>query len=411
MTLPVNWFDFGGGAVEFFLGTVFGVVGLTVLLYSIYRVRAAAGQLAEYYAFVVLLTACGIGIVYAGNLLVGFVLWELSGFAIWRLVLFYRRDESADAAAWTWYINFAASAVMLVGLALVFEQHRTLSFAGLAGRTIELLPAVLLLTGIIAKSAVLPLYVWLPRAYRAAPAPICALLSGVAESVGGVMFFKLFVTGMRAADGFLPFVAALAVISSLIAGGAALASRSIRTTLAYSTMGQMGLVILGLATVSYYGVIGALLYLATHALAKSGLFYAFGLVEEATGRNELSKLGRVAQHSPVLAVITALLTLTVVGIPPSFGFFGKVGILIGAVDRGLVFGVGAIVAALLTLVYMTRLYTGVFLGGGPADFEWQSPPTMPIIAVAVIALIVFAGGFLYAVPVNWLEIGLGVGGH
>jgi formate hydrogenlyase subunit 3/multisubunit Na+/H+ antiporter MnhD subunit len=409
VSIGINWLDFGGGNTELFLAGVFALVGLLALLYSFAKVRASAGQLAEYYAFLFVLTGCGIGVAFARNLLLIFVLWEISGFAIWRLVAFWRGDDSVDAAAWAWLVNFAAAAVMLVGLVLVWVKYETFSLAGLAGRPIELVPALLILVGILAKSAILPLYVWLPRAYKAAPAPACALLSGIAENLGVVLFLKLFVTGMNGPSGFLPAVAGLAVVSSLFAGGAALVARGVRSVLAYSTIGQLGFMLLGLATVSYYGVIGALIYVAAHALAKSGLFFAIGLVEDATGETELARLGGAARHSPALAAASALLALTIVGIPPSLGFFAKLGVLLGTVDRNLLFGIGAIVAALFTIVYMARLYAAVFLGAAKEGSSWRPVPVLPVVVVVVIALVVFAGGLLYGFPVKWLEIGLGVG--
>ncbi|MFO7649839.1 MAG: proton-conducting transporter membrane subunit [bacterium] len=388
---------------------MFALVGVLALLYSLARVRASAGQLVEYYLFLVLLTGCGIGVVFARDLLLMFVLWELTGFAIWRLVAFHRGDDSVDAASWAWLVNFAAAAVMLVGLALIWSRHETFALTELKGRTIEMLPAVLLLIGILAKSAILPLYVWLPRAYKAAPAPACALLSGVAENLGVVLFLKLFVTGMAVPAGFLPAVAGLAVVSSIFAGGAALVARSVRTTLAYSTIGQLGFIILGLATVSYYGVLGALIYVAAHALAKSGLFFALGLVEDATGECELAKLGGAARHAPALAVAGALLALTIIGLPPSLGFFAKVGVLLASVDRSLLLGIGAIVASGFTIAYIARLYAAVFLGAAPPQASWRPVSVLPIVIVMVAALVVFAGGVFYGFPVRWLEAGLGAG--
>ncbi len=411
MTINAGWLDFGGGNVEVFFAGVFALVGVLALLYSLSSIRGGAGRRVEYYVFLLLLTGCGIGVAFARNLLVIFALWEISGFAIWRLVAFHRGEDSVDAAAWAWLVNFAAASLMLVGLALVFVRYETFSLDALSGRPIDILPAALLLVGILAKSAILPLYVWLPRAYRAAPAPVCALLSGVAENIGIVLFLKLFVIGMHAQGEFLPFVAGLAVVSSVFAGGAALVARGTRTLLVYSTIGQLGFILLGLATVSYYGVMGSLLYVAAHALAKAGLFFSLGLVEDATGKTELAELGGAARHSPVLAASSAMLALTIVGIPPSLGFFAKVGVVLAAVDRGLVFGIGAVIAALFTIAYMARLYAGVFLGGLRPSADWRPLPLMPVVLVAVVAVVVFAGGVLYGVPVNWLEIGLGVGGR
>ncbi|MEO0079757.1 MAG: proton-conducting transporter membrane subunit, partial [candidate division WOR-3 bacterium] len=222
--------------------------------------------------------------------------------------------------------------------------------------------AVLIFIGLLAKSATLPLYIWLPRAYHVAPAPVCALLSGVTENLGVVVFFKLFVQTVHAPEGFMVFTAALGIMSSIVAAGVALGRPTIRELLAYSTVSQLGFIFLGLAIAGYYGIVGGLLYVLAHALAKAGLFFTAGVVEETTGTEELEKLGGFYRRAPVLAGAAALLVLSMIGLPPMLGFFAKVVLVIAAVRENLLLGVGAIVAALFTVLYMSRLYVRMFLG-------------------------------------------------
>lgn len=394
------WLDFGGGHVDVFLMVVFAFVGLMALLYSLARVRESAGRMVEYYVFLVLLMASGVGVVFARNLLLMLACWELATVSLWRLVGFSRRDSDVTAANWALFVNFAATALMLVGFVMILSGHDTLSLAGLSGVHLSSPAAWLLFAGILAKSATLPLYIWLPRAYRAAPAPVCALLSGVAENVGVVAFFRLFVQTVQSPVGFLPAAAAIAVLSSLVAGGVALSARTARGLLAYSTVSQLGFVFLGMAVGGYYGTLGALLYAAGHAVAKSGLFFAVGAVQDAAGTDEFDGLGGWAHRSPALAAAVAVLMFSIVGLPPMVGFIAKFGVIIGAVKSNLLLSLGAIGAALSTLLYMSRFYAKVFLGNERAGAGHVSG--FVVVLVVTMALVTVAAGLGWFLPLRYL---------
>ncbi len=403
MNLDVNWLQFRGGKLELFLALVLGLVGLAALLYSLVKIRA--GRVAEYFIFVVVLVASGIGVVYARNLIVIFALWELAALALWRLVAYHRGEEELAAANWAWLVNFGSAALMLVGLGQILVERGTLSLDVLRGQTLPFLPATLVLVGILAKSATLPLYIWLPRAYKAAPVPVCAILSGVAENIGIVLFFKLFVLTMRVPDAFMVMVAGLAVVSSLVAGGIALTAGTFRSTLAYSTVSQLGFIFLGLSMTGYYGITAGLLYVAAHAVAKAGLFFTAGLVEDSAGHGEMDRLGGVARSNPVLAVAAGMLMLSIAGVPPFIGFFAKLGVVIATVRYSLLLGVGAMVSALFTLLYMVRLYTSVF--AGTAKTPEMKPLNGFIVGIVlVLALVSLAAGIVYYLPVKLIESGM-----
>ncbi len=410
--LTESWFKFAGGRIETLVALVFGVVGLMALLYSIARLRGRGGQLVEFYVFSVVLLLAAIGVVFAQDGLLLFVFWELATVAVWRLVVYFRQGESVSAGIWTFYLNFAAAAVMLVGLILLQFETGSWELGALKGNTVTLFPALLILLGILAKSATLPLYIWLPRAYRQAPVSVCALLSGVAENLGLVLFLKLFVLTVRVSEVFYVISAILAVASSLVAGGVALNARTIRDTLAYSTVSQLGFVLLGLAVAGYsagtaiaYGVTGGLLYITAHAIAKAGLFFAAGVVEDVRGTGELNSLGGFAHTSPTLAAAAAVLALSVMGIPPTLGFFAKLGVVIAAVQKNILLGVGALVAALFTMLYISRLYARIFLGlGDEQRYTAGSAGTAFATGlVVVMALLTVLLGIMWFVPVRFLQ--------
>ncbi|MEO0074360.1 MAG: proton-conducting transporter membrane subunit, partial [candidate division WOR-3 bacterium] len=258
----------------------------------------------------------------------------------------------------------------------------------------------------LATSATLPLYIWWPRAYGVASIPACAFLSGVAENIGPVLFYRLFGTTFVPPAGFLQFTAGLALTSSLVAGAAALRTKSVRGLLAYSTVSQLGLVLLGLAVGGFFGILGAVLYMAAHALAKAGLFYAVGLVQDDT-TDELVAPGEIAVRSPTLVAATAVLTFSVVGLPPTIGFAAKLGVLVGAGRSDLLLAIGGAVSALLTLLYMVRFYTSVFLTGCQQPAARTS--RIGVVLVVLMSLVTVLGGFGWFIPVRLITLGLPVG--
>jgi formate hydrogenlyase subunit 3/multisubunit Na+/H+ antiporter MnhD subunit len=399
------WFDLTFGRIEVYFAVVFAFIGLMTLLYAIAKVRGRAGRVAEFFVFLFVLVASALGVVFARNLLLVFICWEVATFAIWRLVLYHRTEEAVGAANWTWFVNFAAATLMLVGIAILLFEEKTLSLRQLEGTSVSLLPSLLILIGILAKSATLPLYIWMPKAYRAAPAPVCALLSGIAENIGIVLFYKFFVATVQPPPGFMVFVAGLGLVSSLVAGGVAIQAKTVRGTLAYSTISQLGFIFLGLAMVSYYGILGGLLYVLAHAVAKSGLFFSFGLVEDSTGTGKISERGGMAKRAPVLAAATAMLVFSIIGLPPFLGFFAKLGVVMGALKGSMMLGVGAVVGALFTVIYMVRLYSGVFLGEEAKAGGGRVSGYLTAVVV-LMALVSLAGGILAFVPVRLLDQGV-----
>ncbi|MGB9742429.1 MAG: complex I subunit 5 family protein [candidate division WOR-3 bacterium] len=395
-----NWLTFAGGKLEVFLTLVFGFIGLMALVYSLARVKGTAREKAEYYIFLLVLIGAGIALVFAREILLIFVMWELATIALWRLVSYFRDKEAVDAGRWAFYINFAAAAVMLVGLVMIWLEFGTWNLDRLAGRSLPLLPALLVLVGIVAKSAALPLYIWLPRAYRQAPAAVCALLSGVAENLGLVLFLKLFVLTVQVPDLFYLISAIVALSSSLVAGGVAINSRTIRETLAYSTVSQLGFILLAFSVRGYYGITSGLLYILAHAVAKSGLFFATGAVEDGAGTGELERLGGWAKVSPALAGATGVLALSIMGLPPTLGFFAKLGVVLAAVRSNLLYGIGALVAALFTVLYLSRFYTRVFLGANGSQNARVSK--IAITLVIIMAVVSIGAGLLWFVPVGFV---------
>ncbi|MGQ9708839.1 MAG: proton-conducting transporter transmembrane domain-containing protein, partial [bacterium] len=160
-----------------------------------------------------------------------------------------------------------------------------------------------------------------------------------------------------------------------------------------------------------YGITGGLLYVLSHALGKAGLFFATGAVEEAEMTGELDKLGGWAKNSPALAGACGVLVLSIMGLPPTIGFFAKMGVIIGAVQKDIRYGIGALIAALFTIFYLSRLYARVFLGSRsminqtPTGGTKKTVSRMAVALVVIMAVITILAGVLWFIPVRFLNVG------
>ncbi|KPJ72163.1 hypothetical protein AMJ52_07265, partial [candidate division TA06 bacterium DG_78] len=190
---------------------------------------------------------------------------------------------------------------------------------------------------------------------------------------------------------------------SIVAGGIALRSDNLRNLLAFSTISQVGFILLGFAVAGTYGIVGGILYIITHALAKSGLFFGVGVIEDSTGKVNLGALCCMLKVSPPLGVSMALLAGSLAGFFPLIGFFAKLWVIIGAVEKTAYLGVGAIVAAVFTLLYIARFYHELFFRKAHAKLpEIKRPSYTGVAVVFLMALVSLLLGILFFQPVNYL---------
>ena len=262
--------------------------------------------------------------------------------------------------------SLAAAFLLLAGFALIAAQTGTQSLAALTAAGPDAGPGfALLAAGLLIKSAALGVHVWLPGAYAEAPDAVTAQLSAV---VSKVAIFGLF-TGAYAAlqsDLQIDFARTLAWIGmATTIGGAlmALAQTDVKRLLAFSSMSQLGYIMLAIALMSHLGWVTALYIVTNHMLVKGILFLAMAAVILRAGTGRLDRLGGLARTMPLTCTTVAIALLAMSGLPPLMGFGGKWLLLSALVDKGWIgLAASGAVATFLGLWYMLRLFAAVFLG-------------------------------------------------
>jgi len=353
--------SFLADGISLIFAIVFSFVGMIALIYSLTYMKRYENQ-REYYFMITLMIASLIGVAFSQNLILLYIFWELAGLATWRLVGFHREKRIVTIADKTFLMTFLGSSLMLLGFILLYGETGTLNLMELKGLQIPGLNIILFLIflGIIAKSACLPIHTWLADAHPVAPSPMSAILSGVEVEVGIFAFLRIFSFTFGISWNWILL---LAILSSLIGAGAALLEKDIKRIIAYSTVSQIGYILLGFAVLSKIGLVAGLLYFMIHAVAKAGLFLGAGVVEQNCEERNIDKLGGLMKSMPLTGVGFLFCSLSIMGFPPFAGFYAKLLIILAMVKEGhFLIAALAILAAILTMLYLFRLFNGIFLG-------------------------------------------------
>jgi proton-translocating NADH-quinone oxidoreductase chain N len=405
--LPMGFnFSFGADGLAVFMALVSSLISALIVLYS-FRYISHYENRNEYYFMVALFLGSMMGLIFARNLILLYIFWEITAIASWRLIGFFREPLFVLRADKSFLVTVFGALLMLLGFLMIGSQAGSFELSDLAayyGSGIVPRAAVLLiLAGILSKSATLPFHTWLPDA-GVAPSPVTALLhAAVLVKIGVYVYARLFVATLPVDAFTMNLVGWIAAASALVSAGAALIDTDLKRIIAYSTISQIGFIFLGLASGNEIGFAGGMLYILMHGLAKAGLFLGAGVVEQNTHTKDITKLGGLAKTMPVTAVSFLLCSLSVMGIPPFGGFFSKYMVISGAVQAGrwplaLVFTAGAF----LTLMYLFRVFRLVFLGE-PSHPEAREGSRSMVAVIALLAALSLIGGVWISAPSGMVQ--------
>lgn len=391
--LPLGFnFALSGDCLAVFMAICSSLVGSTIVLYSWGYIDHYENQ-NEYYFIVVLFLGSMMGIIFSASLIYLFVFWEMTALASWRLIGFFRTKEVVMKADKAFLVTVFGALVMLVGFILLYGQTGSFDLdaikASLVGHPLSNLAVLLILVGIFAKSATLPLHTWLPDA-GVAPSPVTALLhAAVLVKIGVYVYARLFIATFTVQEQWHTIVPIIAAASALLSAGAALIDTDLKRIIAFSTISQIAFIFLGLSVGGEIGIAGGLLYILMHGMAKGGLFLCAGIVEQSTHTKDIRKLGGLIHTMPVTAIAFLFCAFSVMGLPPFGGFFGKFMVITGALAAGkLWIAFTFVVGAFLTLMYLLRLFSMVFLGEAKIAKKEGSPVMVfSVSALATLSLV------------------------
>jgi NADH-quinone oxidoreductase subunit L len=394
-------------------------VSLLVQIYSIGYMKGEEGY-GRYFAFMSLFSAAMLGLVVSNNLLQTYLCWELVGLCSYLLIGFwYRKPTAASAAKKAFVVTRFGDVGFLVGvlaLSLVakefnFHALQTRLAAGEFSQTFITVIALLIFAGAMGKSAQFPLHIWLPDAMEG-PTPVSALIHAATMVAAGVYLVARTFFWFSASPVALVVVACIGAFTALLAASIAVATNDIKRVMAYSTISQLGYMMLGLGAAGYTA---AVFHLTTHAFFKALLFLTAGSVIHAIGTQNIWEMGGLRKKMPITALTCLAGALALCGIFPFAGFWSKDEVLAAALTRGAIdplfyvlFAVG-VVAAFLTAFYVFRMWILAFAGSPrtkAAEHAHESPwvMTAPLLVLGFLALV---SGFWLKASVPGVGEGIG----
>lgn len=385
-------------ALSIFMSIVSSSIGALIVIYSVGYVSHDESQ-NEYYLMVLLFIGAMMGLVFSANLVFMYLFWEITAICSWRLIGFYRLKEHVVKADKAFLVTFFGAVVMLLGFILIYQQTKTFNLTMMRGVVVPGSAVLLILIGMFSKSATVPLHTWLPDA-GIAPSTVTALLhAAVLVKIGVYAYARIFCYTLQLPAAWQTAIPILAVISSLVAAGAATVEHDLKRILAYSTVSQIGYIFLGFSCLNRTAISGGLVFLLMHGLGKAGLFLCAGIVEHNTRKRDIRDLGGLIKTMPLTAVAFIFCTFSIIGIPPFGGFFSKFLVIMGAVEANQIWvAAAALFVAVLTIFYLFRLFNAVFLGE-PKHTVREGTNSM-VAVVTVLAVLSLAAGILINYPMK-----------
>ncbi len=411
-TLGVNfalWID----GLSLFFALLIAGMGLLITWYSHYYLDPRERQV-RFYAYLLCFMGAMLGLVLSANLLTLFVFWELTSISSFLLIGFWQtRPESLYGARQALLVTVLGGLALLGGLLMLYQVTGTLELPELAKsseviRDSPLYPAILglVLVGAGAKSAQFPLHFWLPNA-MAAPTPVSAYLHSATMVKAGLFLVCRMLPVLGGTETWMYAVMTIGLVTFFVGGILALWQHDLKALLAYSTISQLGAIMLLFGPGTAESVRAAIFHLFNHATFKGALFLLVGIIEHQAGTRDRRELTGLLSRLPVTGTLAAIAALSMAGVPPFNGFLSKElaydalltspsPTALGWLLPGL-----SVAGSLLTVTYSLAIVHGIFFGRAPKTLtdHLHDPSIGMLLAPALLAGLCVLHG---AIP-RWLD--------
>ncbi len=355
----------------------------------------------RYYAVLIFTLGSCLGIFLAGDFFTLFVFFELMSLISYILVVHEETEQALKAGYKYLVMTIIGGLALFFGIIITFEIGGTVSLGVGSiiqeGTLLAFLAFACFVIGFGMKAGMFPLHVWLPDAHPVAPSPASALLSGVMLKTGAYGLFRVvfhaFSIDIMQNGNWDIVLGVLAVITILLGSAVALTQDDIKRRLAYSSVGQMGYVLLGLSILNENALTGTMFHIFSHAIMKSCLFLAAGAIIWKTGKKRVSDMGGIGREMPYTMACFSIAALAMIGIPPLNGFLSKWTLGLGALDANLtIYAFVLLISSLLNALYYLPIIVPAFFemvgeeGHGPAlNFNVQDIPPRMLVSLFVLA--------------------------
>ncbi|MCX5706820.1 MAG: proton-conducting transporter membrane subunit [Candidatus Omnitrophica bacterium] len=395
-------------------------IGLIVLV-TLFTSRQFIGPIEKQRNFINLLLVVLIGMngtVLARDIFSLYVFLEITAVASFILISFDKELLGLEGAFKYLLLSAIATILMLSSIALLLILTGSTGFSEVQAvlKTLNpnnpllILAVGLFLAALFIKSGLIPFHGWLPDAYSSAPASVSVLLAGIVTKVAGVYaLIRIMVSVLGFSPASQAVLLLIGAVSIVLGALLSLTQSDFKRMLAYSSISQVGYIILGLGSGTALGIVGAVFHIFNHCVFKSLLFINSAAIEKQTGIRDMDKLSGLAQKMPVTGLSSLLASLSAAGIPPLAGFWSKLIIIIALWSAGYyTYAVIGILAGILTLAYFLSLQRRVFFGKLTREFINVKEASFSLVFPMVLLSVIIIGvGVFTPVLLDKFILGLG----
>jgi multicomponent Na+:H+ antiporter subunit D len=402
--------------IGIFVMLIVEAISLLILIYSQPYItkKIEKDKTTAFYVLYLLLSASMLGFAATGDIFNMFVFIEIMAIASYALVAVDGSGPAVKAAMKYLLIGAPSSIIILLAISFLYTATGTLNMGDLTVQIgvspmprLVVMAYALFITGFAIKSALFPLHVWLPDAQTFAPSPVSALLAGLVEKMGILgtirmtynIFTLRFSHNINEIGGLLPYLGVLAIAYGSVM---AVKQRDLNRMLAYSTIAHIGYIFIGVGLFNVTTMVGGIYHILDHALAKTCLFLVAGIFIYRTGYRRIDQLKGASKKMPLSCAAFTAASLSIVGIPPTAGFFSKWYLVSGSFHAGnFLFGAAILLGSLVSAWYCFRIIYCMYLLP-PENYGWENgdreAPALLIGPVCVLALLTLVMGvFSYTV--------------
>ena len=381
-----------------FIASLMSIMGFLIWLYT-YRFKKVDDEPAlKFYILFLMMVAGSIGIVITGDVFNMFVFIEIVGITSYSLTAFYRGRDGAEASFKYLLIGSFASVFLLLGIMLLYTHVGTLNMAEIAQK-MHTIPTsakvsifVMFAIALGIEAEMFPLNGWAPDAYSQAPGPIGAGFAGIVVKAGVYALIRIVFT-LFDIEGAFQYLIVMGLITMIIAEVAAIRQTNLKRMLAYSSIGQMGVVLIGFGIGTTEAIFAAIFLMFNHAVIKGLLFMSGSFLVYNDDKKQIVSLSRFGKKLPIVSFLFALGAFAIVGFPPFAGFWSKLYLLLAAADKNMIFLIATILmVSVVEVVYYLRVVGKLYFGKEESTVEPKKPAFNSLIVMLILGGVIILVG-------------------
>jgi len=389
------------------------LVGLAITFFSSnYGIENETNPI-SYYSLILIGVSAMSSIVITQDIFSLYVFVEALSIVSFALITSNNSEKSIEASIKYFFLTFPASVLIIFGISILLLNNPNLDFLTIKDTSSKMLSIVglsIIIVGFLIKSGIVPFHFWTPDVYQGSYSPISAFLAGIITKTGGI-YAIVKIASLITNSSLNYYLSKILLVSGLlsviIGAFLAMVQKDFKRILAYSSISQMGYIILAAATFTPLGIIAALFHIINHATFKTVLFLNSACVEKQTQTTNIDELKGLEHKMPLTSWTSIIAMMATAGIPPLSGFWSKLLVIVALWKSGNTFyAVTALIASILTLAYFVNLQKKVFFGKLPEKFDTlkEAKAQLLIPVVVISAIIIFSGLFFNRIYSYLLKI-------